>query len=67
MKPRSPTESYWRTSGKEARKFWQQGPGAAKTARNFTLLEAHRAMRAQDKREVAEGLDELLPTPCQNR
>lgn len=63
MKPRSKTESYWRTAGRECRKYWQQGPGAAKTARQFTQLEAHRAMRAQDKADVHEGMDELLTPP----
>jgi hypothetical protein len=59
MKSRSAKESYWRTFGKEARKYWQQGPGAAKTARNFTALKAHRAMRAQDKREIVEQLGDI--------
>lgn len=58
MKPRTKTESYWRTAGRECRKFWQQGPGAAKTAREFTLQKAHRAMRAQDKEEIREGIDD---------
>jgi hypothetical protein len=66
MKPRSTKEAYWRTSGKEARKFWQQGPGAAKTARNFTMLQAHRAMRAQDKRDVHEGLKECADHKAPN-
>jgi hypothetical protein len=59
LKPRSPTESYWRTSGKEARKYWQQGSAAAKTARNFTALKAHRAMRAEDMREILEQVDDV--------
>jgi hypothetical protein len=59
MKSLSPTESYWRTFGKEARKCWRQGPGAAKTARNFTALKAHRAMRAEGKREILEQVNDI--------
>jgi hypothetical protein len=59
LKPRSTTESYWRRTGKEARKYWQQGPGAAKTARNFTALKAHRAMRAEDKREILVQVNDM--------
>ena len=61
MKPRSATESYWRTTGREARKHWKQGPGAARTARQFTRMKAHRAMRAQGQHEVRQGLREVWP------
>ncbi len=51
MKPRSKREGYWRTFGKEARKYWQQGVGAARTARQFTRKQCNRAMRTQGRRE----------------
>lgn len=66
MKARSQAESYWRRSGKEARKQWKQGPGAAKVARNFTLLAAHRAMRAQDKLDIEQGIAEMPVPPCKS-
>jgi len=44
--------------GVECRKFWQQGTGAARDARRFTRLKVNRAMRAQGKLEVHQGIQE---------
>jgi len=57
MKPHSKAESLWRTLGKEARKWWQQGSGAAKTARNFTRKQSNKAMRHNDKTMISEGME----------
>ena len=51
MKPKSKRESCWRTIGKEYRKYFQQGTGAAKAARNFTRKQCNKAMRAMGKKE----------------
>jgi hypothetical protein len=54
MKPRSKRESYWRMMGREYRKLYQQGVGAARTARQFTRRQSNKAMRAMGKRESRE-------------
>jgi hypothetical protein len=59
MKPQSKAECLARTNGYEYRKIFQQGPGAAKAARNFSRLASNRAMRAHGKKMVGEGLDEF--------
>ncbi len=59
MKPRSISESYWRTMGHECRQLWKQGPGAALAARGFTRQESNRAMRMQGKLEAREGIAEF--------
>ena len=57
MKPKSRRESYWRFFGWEYRKIYQQGSGAAKTARNFTRKQCNKAMRTFGKNQVREGMD----------
>ena len=54
MKPKSVREGYWRMFGKEYRKYFQQGAGAAKTARNFTRRQCNKAMRACGKKEIRD-------------
>jgi hypothetical protein len=56
MKPASKAESHARNNGFEYRKIFQQGPGAAKVARNFSRLASNRAMRAHGKQMVAEQI-----------
>ena len=59
MKPRSRQESIWRMFGSEYRKMFQQGSGAAKTARNFTRKQCNKAMRHNGKNEIARQVDEM--------
>jgi len=54
VKPKTRRESYWRQFGKEYRKYFQQGTGATKQARNFTRKQCNKAMRAAGKVEAAE-------------
>lgn len=58
MKPRSKTESHWKTLGVEYRKVFKQGAGAARAARQFTRLKLNKARRAQDNRDVLEQMDD---------
>jgi len=54
MKSSSKRESYWRMFGKEYRKYYQKGTGAAKAARNFTRKQCNKAMRTLGKAQAKE-------------
>ena len=56
MKPKSKKESYWRTFGKECRKYWKQGTGAFKISRIFTRKQSNKAMRTEDKKVIDQGM-----------
>ena len=58
MKGKSRAENRWRCLGFEFRKRFQQGAGAARTARRFTRKQCNKAMRRFGKRQIEEGREE---------
>jgi len=56
--PQSKAESLWKMFGKEYRKIYKQGTGAARTARRFTRKMLNKARRAFGKKEIQRGLEE---------
>ncbi len=60
MKAKSKRESYWRMFGREYRKIFVLGVGAARSARHFTRKQCNKAMRQHGKQVINEALmDEL--------
>jgi len=61
MKAKSKRESYWRMFGKEYRKMFVKGVGAARSARQFTRKQCNKAMRQHGKDVINDALmDELF-------
>lgn len=61
MKSKSKRESYWRMFGKEYRKMFVKGVGAARSARQFTRKQCNKAMRQHGKDVINDALmDELF-------
>lgn len=61
MKAKSKRESYWRMFGKEYRKIFVKGVGAARSARQFTRKQCNKAVRQHGKDIINDALmDELF-------
>ena len=61
MKSKSKRESYWRMFGKEYRKMFVKGVGAARSARQFTRKQCNKSMRQHGKNVINDALmDELF-------
>jgi len=60
MKPKTKKEGLWRIFGYEYRHIFKKGPGAAKSARNFTRKQCNKAMRSHGKEMASEGLREAF-------
>lgn len=56
MKAKSKRESYWRMFGKEYRKIFVKGVGAARSARQFTRKQCNKAVRQHGKDIINDAL-----------
>jgi len=59
MRPKTKREAMARDNGYEYRHRYQQGTGAARTARRFTRRQSNRAMRQFSRDEIETAINEM--------